>query len=129
MGQLLLFQKRRLAPILPRITPELEKAFWAKVHIGPQYACWPFDHYKGTEYSRIDYGQLSYPKFKLGDRSFQCHRIAYALDSGHDPIDYIICHECDVPICCNPQHLWAGTDWDNHMDCVRKGRHIRRRRW
>lgn len=35
---------------------------------------------------------------------------------------YCACHTCDNPKCCNPEHLFEGTQKDNVEDCVIKGR-------
>lgn len=51
----------------------------------------------------------------------QTHRIAYELFKG--PIGNLgVLHTCDNPPCCNPDHLWLGTQKDNALDCVAKGR-------
>lgn len=34
----------------------------------------------------------------------------------------IACHHCDNPACCNPTHLYVGTQKTNAEDCVRRGR-------
>lgn len=51
-----------------------------------------------------------------------CHRVAYELAHGEIPSGMIICHTCDNPACCNPAHLWAGTNADNVHDRERKHR-------
>lgn len=33
-----------------------------------------------------------------------------------------VCHKCDVPLCCNIDHLWVGTPKENQQDMSRKGR-------
>jgi hypothetical protein len=65
------------------------------------------------------YGRLHWGPF---NRSFKrAHRVAYAAFKG-DPGVLHVCHTCDVPRCCNPEHLWLGTAADNHRDKAAKGR-------
>lgn len=46
----------------------------------------------------------------------------YQFYKGPIPNKAFVCHSCDNPKCCNPDHLWAGTPRDNMKDCTNKGR-------
>lgn len=61
-----------------------------------------------------------------GDK-FLAHRIAYAIYHNADPGDMMVCHRCDNVKCCNPKHLFLGTDSDNQVDSMSKGRNPRAR--
>jgi hypothetical protein len=55
--------------------------------------------------------------------------MAYMLANGISdmPRDSFVCHSCDNPSCCNPEHLWRGTATDNMRDMFEKGRGNRAR--
>lgn len=50
------------------------------------------------------------------------HRIAYQLMIGPIPKGKYVCHKCDNPPCCNPGHLFLGSNADNIHDAVVKKR-------
>jgi hypothetical protein len=52
----------------------------------------------------------------------RAHRITYRHFCGEIPNGMFVCHTCDVPSCCNPDHLFLGTNLDNVKDMIRKGR-------
>ena len=52
----------------------------------------------------------------------RAHRITYQYFIGDIPKGIFVCHHCDVPSCCNPHHLFLGTNQDNVRDMRNKGR-------
>ena len=89
--------------------------FWTLVHVGNPLICWPW---KGSRDGK-GYGRLLRPKYL---KNKGAHRIAYALTFGNIKSGLHICHRCDNPICCNPFHLFEGTQKDNIQDAANKGR-------
>lgn len=55
-------------------------------------------------------------------KCWKAHRFSWRAWKGPIPEDMLVCHTCDNPPCCNIDHLFLGTNLDNTLDKVRKGR-------
>lgn len=89
--------------------------FWANVEIGAKDDCW---NWKACKHP-TGYGML-----KNGSGTTYAHRVAFAITS-ELPAGMSVLHRCDNPTCCNPDHLWLGTQLDNIRDRDAKGRGAR----
>lgn len=54
------------------------------------------------------------------------HRVAWEIANGTIPDGMQANHTCDNPRCCNPAHIWIGSQKENLEDADRKGRSRRR---
>lgn len=90
--------------------------FWSRVQVGGETECWRWQ--AGTNEGRGNgYGIVC-----LGGKKCYTHRTAYELTHGEIPDGLFVCHRCDVPTCCNPNHLFLGTNKENIHDALKKGR-------
>jgi len=65
---------------------------------------------------------MGYGGFWDGSRVVAAHRFAWGMEHGSIPEGLHILHRCDNPPCCNPPHLYLGTNADNVADRVSRGR-------
>lgn len=100
------------------MTPEQEARFWS--HVDKSGGCWLWTGAcKPHGYGQFTARGTGRPKVRLA------HRTAWELVHGRIPPGLGVCHNCpggDNPACCNPAHLFLGTQKDNLVDCKRKGR-------
>ena len=94
--------------------------FWSKVDKREPDECWPW---KG-ERSVAGYGYIRVSSPNERRRRVTAHRVAYLLENGFYDLSLDMLHKCDNPPCCNPAHLWAGSEGDNIQDAISKGRFI-----
>lgn len=99
-----------------RLTPSIERRFWEKVDkLSYPHGCWLWTGCR----DRAGYGRISTTH---GRASLRTHRVAWEITHGPIIEGRHILHHCDNPPCCNPQHLFCGTAFDNAMDRETKGR-------
>jgi len=92
-------------------TPHDVARFWSKVQVGDPEDCWPW----------LASTSWGYGQFVFDYHLMNAHRFAYWLHYSKHPGDLQVCHKCDHPLCCNPEHLFLGTQRDNMEDCAKKG--------
>lgn len=63
-----------------------------------------------------------YGQTKVLGKNFLTHRLSFSIFVGPIIDNKCVCHTCDVPNCCNPLHLFLGTNKDNQDDSTRKRR-------
>lgn len=63
-----------------------------------------------------------YGRIRVEGKITFTHRLAWQLSFGAIPKGLFVCHACDNPPCCNPKHLWLGTNLENQRDMFAKGR-------
>lgn len=72
---------------------------WTRATTNNGYGCLGFNNYAG-----------------------RANRVIWELTTGPIPPNLEVCHTCDVPACCNPNHLFIGTHLKNMRDMEKKGR-------
>lgn len=101
---------------------KLRKSLWDRLHekLEPNSnGCWLWTA------SVKEYGYGIIGLGRRGQGTAKTHRVAWELYNGPIPEGLCILHKCDVPRCCNPDHLYAGTLKQNAQDTVNRGRNFR----
>lgn len=95
---------------------ERVKTFWNNVKLPERIGtdeCWEWQGHCVPN----GYGSL-----RVNGKDTGTHRFAYTISVGPIPDGLFVLHTCDNPPCCNPAHLWLGTNQDNMDDMARKDR-------
>lgn len=89
-----------------------EKLFWSKViRLGPE-ECWNW---------KAGCFDTGYGAFRFNGKQAKASRIAWIFTNGDIPKNLYVLHHCDNKKCCNPSHLFLGTNGDNIRDYISKG--------
>jgi hypothetical protein len=88
-----------------------ERRLWERVE--KTRSCWLWrGNVQGDGYGTI----------MMDGRLWLVHRCVWTVLRGPIPEGVQLLHTCDTPACCNPDHLFLGSQLDNIADMVRKGR-------
>lgn len=75
--------------------------------------CWVWKRSKHKQ----GYGNIGYK-----GKHHLTHRVSWMVHKGEIPKGIKVCHTCDITSCCNPEHLFLGTQKVNCLDASLKGR-------
>ena len=92
----------------------IEERIWPRTNRTGE--CW---EWQGAR-TKAGYGMI-----KLGPRlspNLYVHRLVFEAFNGSIPEGAYICHRCDNPRCCRPEHLFLGDARINNRDAASKGR-------
>lgn len=90
--------------------------FWSHIDRDTKTGCWLW---------RAGKTGMGYGAFLVDGKLKYAHRIAWELLKGSIPAGLNVLHNCptgDNPLCCNPAHLFLGTQGENNTDRARKMR-------
>ena len=99
-------------PSLKELMRRAEKRFhgWYQIDTA---GCWIWS---GRRYPS-GYGYMN-----VGQTNIGAHRLSWRLMRGPIPEGLFVLHKCDVMACCNPNHMFIGTQKANMQDKIAKGR-------
>jgi len=92
--------------------------FWGKIDVKSKEECW---NWKGSLNSQNGYG-----RFGIQNSYYITSRIAYWIYYNIDPEFKLVCHSCNNTLCCNPNHLYLGTQSENIQQSFNELRSIHR---
>lgn len=90
---------------------EYQDRFWSRVK--KTDGCWVWTGSKGGS---------NYGSFYMNGKHRIASRLVYEWQYGSIEAGMLVCHHCDNRLCVRPDHLFLGTNQDNQIDSVKKGR-------
>lgn len=102
------------------LTPRLVERFWAGIDKRGPDDCWLW---RTAKQSDGGYGRMTVRERARGFVvAYRPNRVSWTMAHGPIPGGMNVCHRCDNPPCCNPAHLFLGSQPDNVGDAKAKNR-------
>ena len=100
-----------------RLTSRQVENFWAKVDKADGDGCWEWTASK----FRLGYGCFGV-SIDGRQRIHGAHRVSWMIANDFADPPSCVLHHCDNRGCVRPSHLYVGTNFDNALDAVERGR-------
>ena len=71
-------------------------------------------------------GRPVYPICKFRGGLWRTNRVSYTLAYGEIPEGMFVLHQCDNPLCSNPEHLTLGDNQQNMKEASERNRLVRK---
>lgn len=85
--------------------------------------CWEWKKFKNPlGYGMVKDYENRTQEIGNSQKNIFVHRLSYKIFKENPPKNKFVCHTCDNPSCCNPEHLFLGSPKDNARDALRKKR-------
>ena len=92
--------------------PNKPEDIWKFVKKGNADECWPWI---GAKFCN------GYGRFFISQTSRNAHRFLFEFIHGPMKKGFLTMHKCNNRICCNPEHLYAGTNSENQRHASYSG--------
>lgn len=102
------------------IDSKVKKRFYSKIDTTPGQGPWGNCHL-WTGASNSSPGGGRYGVFWYQGKNVSAHVFSFFIENNFFPVNQC-CHKCDIPLCCNPDHLYDGSQSDNNLDCLQRRR-------
>lgn len=86
---------------------------WKQIDIKRKDECWNWLGHKDKD---------GYGRATINSKDYRSHRVVYEETYGKIIGGLFVLHTCNNPSCCNPNHLYLGTNQDNMNQMVREKR-------
>lgn len=107
----------------------VNERFSSRYEVDEKTGCWNWTGHKNVKGYGVIAGVINGKRYVPKGRQMLAHRASWIIHKGDIPKGdsyhgKIVMHKCDNPSCVNPEHLSLGTQSDNVLDMVKKGRKV-----
>ena len=105
------------AKLLADAPPTQAQRLWWNVRKCKGEGCWPFT----GGLTRGGYGRIAIDGRRGHVSRIGAHKLAWIVTYGPVPKGLFVCHRCNNPTCCRPDHLYLATGAENTAHAKRDG--------